>query len=117
MFQTEYDFTLPVGLLINGEILKSGKMRLATAGDEINAAMKSRNNPEYMIIYLLASVVSFNGIGNITNKEIESLRTVDFTFLQNMYNTINDAEPMIMRITCPLCGGSFTEEVNFSTPE
>ena len=36
--ETEFEFTLPKGYVDgNGEIHKNGKMRLATAGDEMRA--------------------------------------------------------------------------------
>ena len=48
---TEYDFELPRGYVdANGNVHRKGKMRLATAGDEISATRDPRvlSNPSYL---------------------------------------------------------------------
>ena len=55
---TVYDFELPRGFVDSvGEVHRRGKMRLATAGDEINATRDPRvlANPSYLTIVILAS--------------------------------------------------------------
>ena len=57
---TIYEFELPKGYVdANGTIHKRGKMRLATAGDEISAARDPRvlSNPAYLAIVVLSKVI------------------------------------------------------------
>lgn len=49
--ETVFDFTLPKGLVDNaGQVHRKGKMRLATARDEISATRDPRvlTNPSYL---------------------------------------------------------------------
>lgn len=51
--ETVFEFTLPKGYMDgNGELHKRGKMRLATAADEISATRDPRvlSNPSYLTI-------------------------------------------------------------------
>jgi len=55
VLQTEYDFTLPMGYADeDGTLHKEGKMRLATAADEILPMKDPRvqNNPAYLTVIL-----------------------------------------------------------------
>lgn len=114
---TIYEFELPKGYLDEAGVLhKKGKMRLATAGDEISASRDPRvqNYPAYLTIALLTKVVvELEGIGMVTGTLIEQLYTADLTFLQNMYQRINDIEPPMMQVVCPECGHEFQVPVNF----
>ena len=59
--ETEFEFTLPKGYVDgNGEIHRNGRMRLATAGDEMRAQRDPRvlSNPSYLTIVLLAEVIT-----------------------------------------------------------
>ena len=59
--QTVFDFTLPRGYVDgNGEVHKNGRMRLATAVDEISATRDPRvlSNPSYLTIVVLSKVVT-----------------------------------------------------------
>ena len=59
--QTVYDFTLPKGYIDSaGELHRRGKMRLATAGDEISATRDPRvlSNPSYLTIVILSKVIT-----------------------------------------------------------
>lgn len=118
MYQEYYNFTLPKGLIIGGALIAKGVMRLATAGDELYAARQPevRQNPEYISLVLLARVITrLEGIETeITPKLLEGLKTADFTFLQNMYSTVNESETMKMKVRCPDCGSEFIEPVNFT---
>ena len=61
MFQTEYEFTLPLGYVDGeGSLHREGTMRLATAADEILPLRDSRvqNNQAYLIVILLARVIN-----------------------------------------------------------
>ena len=86
--QTVFDFTLPRGYVDgNGEVHKNGRMRLATAVDEISATRDPRvlSNPSYLTIVVLSKVVTeLEGIPIISPNIIERLFTADLAFLQDM---------------------------------
>ncbi|MBS1720468.1 MAG: phage tail assembly protein [Armatimonadetes bacterium] len=93
--QTEYDFTLPLGYVdAQGTVHKKGKMRLATAIDEI-APLKDprvRNNQPYLVVILLARVITKLGtVEMIDTGVIEGLFSADFAFLQDFYRKINES--------------------------
>ncbi len=119
--QREYEFTLPKGYMdAEGAVHKHGAMRLATALDEIEAAKApgTKANAEYMPVVLLSRVVSrLEGVDCVTPEIIEGLFTADFAFLQNMYETINNAEEPVIHVQCPFCNKSFTDTLNFALGE
>ena len=116
--QTVYDFTLPKGFVDgSGEVHRKGKMRLATAGDEIGATRDPRvmSNPSYLPIALLSRVIiELEGVSAITGTTIERFFTADLAFLQDMYQKINNVEPPTMRVHCPDCGKEIEVPVNFT---
>lgn len=115
---TVYDFTLPRGYVDSaGEIHRQGKMRLATAGDEISATRDPRvlSNPSYLTIVILGKVITeLEGVPMVTPNIIERLFTADLAFLQDMYQRINDVEPPVMQVVCPHCGEQIEVPVNFT---
>lgn len=115
---TIYEFTLPKGYVDkNGESHKKGKMRLATAGDEISATRDPRvmSNPSYLTIVILSKVITeLEGVDAITATLVERLFTADLAFLQDMYQKINDVEPPMMRVVCPQCGMQHDVPLNFT---
>ena len=116
--ETVFDFELPKGYMdANGELHKRGKMRLATAGDEITATRDPRvlSNPSYLTIAVLGKVVTeLEGIPMVSSTHIEKLFTADLAFLQDMYQRINDVEPPTMTVTCPKCGEIHEVPINFT---
>ena len=116
--ETIYDFTLPKGYMDSaGELHRRGKMRLATAGDEIFATRDPRvlQNPSYLTIVILSRVITeLEGIEGITATLIERLFTADLAYLQDMYQRINDIEPPTLTAVCPDCGKSFEVPLNFT---
>lgn len=116
--ETVYEFELPKGYVDNnGDIHKRGKMRLATAGDEISATRDPRvlSNPSYLSIAVLAKVITeLEGVQMVSATLIERLYTADLAFLQDMYQRINDIEPPVMTAVCPECGHSFEVPLNFT---
>ncbi len=116
--ETVYDFTLPKGYLDStGELHRRGKMRLATAGDEISATRDPRvlSNPSYLTIVILGKVVTeLEGVEMVTATLIEKLFTADLAFLQDMYQRINDIETPAMEVVCPDCGKIFKTPINFT---
>lgn len=116
--QTVYEFTLPRGYIdAQGGIHRNGKMRLATAGDEIRATRDPRvvSNPSYLTLVVLSYVITeLEGVEIMTAGVIEQLFTADLAFLQDMYEKINEAEPPLMKTTCPACGHVHDVPVNFT---
>lgn len=116
--QTEFDFTLPHGYIDSeGNIHKTGVMRLATANDEI-APMKDprvQSNPGYLAIILLSRVILRLGdLPQINPRVIEDLFAADFAFLEELYRRINVSGHNRMKVTCPGCNNSFEAEIQQS---
>jgi hypothetical protein len=109
MFQTEYDFTLPMGYLDDeGTLHRDGVIRLATAADELEPLKDGRvqRNPAYLTVILLSRVViRLGSLDQVTPKTIEGLFAADLAFLQDTYNSINggDGTPVV----CPACDHAF----------
>ena len=116
--QTVYSFELPKGYVDTaGEVHKHGKMRLATAGDEISATRDPRvlSNPSYLTVVVLAKViVEIEGVNTIAPSTIERLYTADLAFLQDMYQRINDVDLPTMAVICPQCGHKHDQTINFT---
>lgn len=116
--ETVYEFTLPRGYIdSNGETHRNGKMRLATAGDEISATRDPRvlSNPSYLTIAVLGKVITeLEGIPMVSATIIEKLFTADLAFLQDMYQRINDIAPPEMITVCPKCGHTHRVPLNFT---
>jgi hypothetical protein len=114
MFQTEYEFTLPMGVLDeDGTLHRGGTMRLATAADEILPLKDPRvqKNPSYLVVILLSRVVTrLDGVKQITPKTIEDLYAADLAYLQDLYNQINRVDGNRIPVTCPQCNHSFEVE-------
>ena len=116
--QTEFDFTLPHGYIDSeGNIHKTGVMRLATANDEI-APMKDprvQSNPGYLAIILLSRVILRLGdLPQINPRVIEDLFAADFAFLEELYRRINASGHNRMKVTCPGCNHNFEAEIQQS---
>ena len=116
--ETVYEFTLPKGYVDNnGDVHRRGKMRLATAGDEISATRDPRvlSNPSYLTIVILSKVITeIEGLQVITASHVERMFTADLAFLQDMYQKINDITPPTMPVVCPSCGHMHEVPLNFT---
>ena len=116
--QTEFEFTLPRGYVDSeGVVHKKGKMRLATAGDEINAARDPRvlSNPAFLTVLILSLVITeLEGIAVVSAAVVQQFFTADLQFLQDMYQRINDIEPPEMEVVCPECGKIHSVPINFT---
>ena len=119
--ETVFDFVLPRGYVDKaGNVHQKGKMRLATAGDELTAARDPRvlTNPAYLSVVVLSRVVTeIEGLDTVTASIIENLFTADMAFLQDMYTRVNDIGPLTMKATCPHCGEAIELPVNFTRGE
>jgi hypothetical protein len=115
MFQTEHEFTLPKGHVdAEGNVHRTGIMRLSTAADEILPLQDPRvkQNPAYLLIILLSRVViKLGNVKQITPKTIEELFTEDLRYLQDFYNTINENQTQHIEARCPKCAHVFAVEV------
>ncbi|HEX8845937.1 MAG TPA: hypothetical protein VF791_14890 [Pyrinomonadaceae bacterium] len=118
MLQTEFTFTLPVGYRdAEGNLHREGVMRLATAFDEIAPLKDPRvqNNPAYLLVILLARVITRLGsLEYINPKIIEELFASDLAYLQDFYRRINENGHSRVRTQCPHCEQEF--ELELSSP-
>lgn len=118
MFTTEYEFVLPKGYIDeSGTLHTKGKMKLATAADEITPLKDPRvqQNSAYLTILILARVITKLGtLEHINVGVIEKLFTADLTFLQDMYQRINDAGSPKINAVCPGCSTKFNVPLNFT---
>jgi len=111
---TEFPFTLPHGLPDpDGIRHRNGAMRLATAFDEIEPLKdpRVRSNPGYLVIILLARVITrLSGIDHINTRTIENLYAGDLAYLQDFYQRVNSSGHSRLQVTCPHCDGEFDVE-------
>lgn len=116
MFQTEYEFTLPLGYSDDqGDLHRDGVMRLATAADEILPLRDPRvqSNQAYLVVILLSRVITRLGsVPQITPKVIESLYASDLTYLQEFYNKVNRNGAAEIDATCPRCNHEYKQELS-----
>ncbi len=105
--QTEFEFDLPMGYVDrDGNLHKSGTMRLATAMDEIAPLRdpRVRGNQAYLVIVLLSRVVTQLGtLPQITTGVVENLFAADLAYLQTLYRRINEEGKTTIPVTCPQC--------------
>lgn len=115
MLQTEFPFTLPHGYLdSDGTLHREGVMRMATAYDEIAPLKDSRvrSNPGYLVLILLARVVTKLGeVESLNPKVMESLFAGDLAYLQDLYQRINHNGHNRVAVTCPHCQEAFEVEL------
>jgi len=115
--KTEFEFELPMGYVDKeGTLHKKGSMRLATAMDEITILndMRVQTNEAYIVIVLLARVItSLGSMNDINTNVIENLFAADLTFLQEFYRQINESGHTRREYSCPHCQEPF--ELDLST--
>jgi hypothetical protein len=109
--QTEIAFTLPRGYIdAAGVVHREGRMRLATARDEIEPLreVEVRQNQAYLSVLLLArTVTSIGDVTDITPQLIEGLFAADFDHLQRLYERINSDGDAVGVVSCPACAHEF----------
>jgi hypothetical protein len=113
--QTEFEFSLPKGYVdADGNLIREGTMRLATAMDEIAPLRDARvkANQAYLSVVVLSRVITRLGkISDISTTLVESLFTADLAYLQDFYRQINsDAGSTAITVTCPECQHVFEVE-------
>ena len=111
MLQTEFEFTLPFGLVDDeGSLHRDGVMRLSTAFDEIEAMRdpRVRANDAYLSILMLSRVlVRIGDIAPVDASAVERLFSADFVYLQELFVRLNDVGNTIVDTECPACGSHF----------
>lgn len=109
--QAEFEFELPRGYVDDsGTVHRNGRMRLATARDELRPQMDIRvkDNPAYLGVVLLSLVITQLGtIADVTVGVIECMYATDIAFLQDFYRRINSEGHTRAGVTCPSCGSAF----------
>jgi hypothetical protein len=112
---TEIPFELPKGYVdADGDLHRTGVMRLATAADEIYPLRdpRVRSWPAYLIVILLSRVVL--NLGRVTDVNpgvIEGLFAEDLAYLQDLYNRVNGLTPRTVTVSCPRCDHVHEAEV------
>lgn len=110
-FKTEFPFTLPKGYIdSDGNLHKSGVMRLATAKDEIIPLQDYRvqSNRAYLVIILLSRVITKLGdLVMVDTDVIENLFSTDLAYLQEFYRRINEEGAPKVHAKCPACQHEF----------
>lgn len=111
MLQTEFGFTLPRGYVdAQGNLHRSGTMRLATALDEIEPLQDARvqANQAYLSILVLSRVITRLGdLHQVGPATIEGLFSADLAYLQHLYIQVNDNDAGLVETQCPACGKRF----------
>jgi hypothetical protein len=109
--QTEFEFTLPRGYVDqDGQVHRQGRMRLATAMDEIAPLRDPRvhSNQAYLVILLLARVITQLGtLTAVTTDVVENLFAADLAYLQAFYRRINEEGQTTIPVACPQCQTQF----------
>jgi hypothetical protein len=109
--QTEIAFTLPRGYVdAAGVVHREGRMRLATARDEIEPLreVEVRQNQAYLSVLLLARTITRIGdVTDITPELVEGLFAADFDHLQRLYERINSDGDAVGVVSCPACAHEF----------
>jgi hypothetical protein len=113
--QTEFEFTLPRGFVdATGQTHQNGRMRLATALDEIEPMQDPRvqANESYLPILLLSRVVTQLGeLTAVTPQVVEGLFASDLAYLQDLYLRLNSADSVLVGAVCPTCSTQFQLQV------
>ena len=95
--QTQFPFTLPKGYVeSDGQLHRTGVMRLATARDEIEPLrdLRVQENDAYLTVVMLSRVITEIGtIRPVTPNIVEGLFAVDLAYLQEFYGIINFGDP------------------------
>ena len=109
--QTEIAFTLPRGYVDErGAVHREGRMRLATARDEIEPLreVEVRQNQAYLSVLLLSRTITRIGeVTDITPQLVEGLFAADFDHLQRLYERINSDGDAVGVVSCPACSHEF----------
>lgn len=113
--QTEFRFTLPRGYVgSDGAVHREGRMRLATARDELVPLRddRVRENPAYLTVVLLGRVITELGsLPRVDASVVEDMFASDLAFLQDFYRRVNAEGHTLAAVTCPECRHEFAVDV------
>lgn len=116
LFPTEFDFTLPKGLLdAQGQLHRTGRMRLATAKDEMALLQDPhlQANPAYGMLVLLSQVITQLGaLERVTPADLENLFRPDIQYLRVFYEQIHQSGLPQLAVQCPQCQHQFAAELS-----
>ena len=111
-FPTEFEFVLPKGLVdASGTLHRQGRMRLATAKDEIVCAQDPRvqADPGYATLVMLSAVITELGtLEDIPPELLENLYRPDFQYLKVFYEQIQQSAQPDLPVHCPNCQHDFS---------
>lgn len=106
--QTEVEFVLPNGYVdTTGRIHRNGRMRMATAMDEVSAMSDPRvqENLAYLPVILLSNVVvALGDLPSVTPQVIGGIFASDLVYLEDLYQRLNSSKPLVLGAICPHCG-------------
>jgi hypothetical protein len=109
--RTEIEFTLPRGYVDAGGVVhREGRMRLATARDEIEPLrdVQVRQNQAYLSVLLLTrTIMRIGEVTEITPELVENLYAADFDHLQRLYERVNSDGDSVGVVKCPACAHEF----------
>ncbi|HEX5495667.1 MAG TPA: hypothetical protein VFX70_13940 [Mycobacteriales bacterium] len=109
--RTEFDFELPRGYLDpDGTVHRHGRMRLATARDELRPQidLRVKENPAYLSVVLLSQVITKLGtLGDVHAGLVEQMYATDVAYLQDFYHRINSEGHTRAGVICPSCNTAF----------
>lgn len=113
--QTEFEFTLPRGLVdSSGRLHRQGTMRLATAADEIQSVHDPRvqENEAYLPVVLLSRVITRLGeLQALPPSMVEGMFASDLAYLEDLYVRLNGQDTVVMTAVCPHCSERIAVQV------
>lgn len=114
----EFAFTLPRGLLDDREQLhRKGRMRLATARDEIliQNEPRARENSAYgFLIVLSLTITCLGSLSTVSPAHLENLVLQDIAYLREFYNLINQQGTALIPAQCPHCQNTLEVELDLT---
>jgi hypothetical protein len=109
--RAEFEFELPRGYVdADGAVHRHGRMRLATARDELRPQidLRVKENPAYLSVVLLSQVITALGaLADVHTGVVEQMYATDIAFLQDFYRRINSEGHTLAEVTCPSCAAVF----------
>jgi hypothetical protein len=112
---TDFPFTLPRGFVdAAGNLRRNGRMRLATARDEIESMNDPRvlANEAYLPVLLLSRViVQLGDLSPVPPQIVESLFASDLAYLEDLYERLNAPDHVVLGAVCPHCSTRFQIQV------
>lgn len=112
---TEYDFVLPRGYWDGeGNLHRRGRMRLATALDEIEVMADARLASNWALLpaLLLSRVITRLGELETPPPEVMlGLYALDLAYLADLYQRLNGLQTVVVGTCCPHCARRFDLQV------